>query len=93
MIHPNAVTVRRSTTWRRKDNDWHLIDAGRSVARIERDVNRWLCFAIDDGGGDWFLGPSDGLASSKAALVLRCARQPFPISDSSRSNHHEEAPL
>ena len=93
MTHLNAASITCSTTWRRKDANGVLFDAGRPVARIERDGNRWLCFAVDEGGDDWFLGQSDGLASGKAALVRRYVRQPLPISDSSRSNQHEEAPL
>ena len=91
MTHRNTSTP--STRWHRSNGTWCLTCAGRPVARIERDGQRGLCFAIDAAGDDWFLGQSDGLASGKAALVRRCARQPLPISDSSRSNHQEEAPL
>jgi hypothetical protein len=58
----------RPATWHHKGDDWHLISAGRTYARIDRDGRRWLCYALDEGGNDTFLGQSRSLASGKAHL-------------------------
>ena len=63
----------RPATWHRKGDDWHLISAGRTHARIERDGRRWLCYALDEGENDEFLGQSRSLASGKAHLSLHYA--------------------
>ncbi len=33
--------------WHSKGDAWHLIGAGRTYARIDRDGRRWLCYALD----------------------------------------------
>ena len=61
------------TKWHNKGDAWHLIGAGRSYARIDRDGRRWLCYALDEGENDHFLGQSRSLASGKAHLFLHYA--------------------
>ena len=57
--------------WHRNGDDWHLLGAGRTYARIDRDGRRWLCYALDEGENDHFLGQSRSLASGKAHLFLQ----------------------
>ncbi len=59
--------------WHRQGDDWHLSGAGRTYARIDRDGGRWLCYALDEGANDTFLGQSRSLASGKAHLFLHYA--------------------
>lgn len=59
--------------WQHKGGDWHLISAGRTYARIDRDDRRWLCYALDEGENDYFLGQSRSLASGKVHLFLHYA--------------------
>jgi hypothetical protein len=59
--------------WHNKGDDWNLIGAGRTFARIDRDGRRWLCYVVDDNGDDTFLGQARSLASGKAHLSLRFA--------------------
>ncbi len=59
--------------WRRNGEVWHLLGAGRTYARIDRDGRRWLCYALDEGENDHFLGQSRSLASGKAHLFLHYA--------------------
>lgn len=63
----------RRATWMHKGDDWHLIGAGRTYARIDRDGRRWLCYALDEGENDYFLGQSRSLASGKAHLFQHYA--------------------
>ena len=63
----------RPAQWQRNGDDWHLIDAGRTYARIDRDGRRWLCYALDEGENDHFLGQSRSLASGKAHLFQHYA--------------------
>ena len=59
--------------WHRQGDDWHLSGAGRTYARIDRDGGRWLCYALDEGENDTFLGQSRSLASGKAHLFQHYA--------------------
>ncbi len=59
--------------WHRKGDDWHLLGASRTYARIDRDGRRWLCYALDEGENDHFLGQSRSLASGKAHIFLHYA--------------------
>ena len=59
--------------WFRIGDAWHLLGAGRTFARIDRDGRRWLCYALDEGENDTFLGQSRSLASGKAHLSLHYA--------------------
>ena len=59
--------------WQHKGDNWLLIRAGRTYARIDRDGRRWLCYALDEGENDTFLGQSRSLASGKAHLSLHYA--------------------
>jgi hypothetical protein len=68
-----APAESRPATWQHMGNDWHLMGAGRTFARIDRDGRRWLCYALDEGGNDYFLGQSRSLASGKAHLFLNYA--------------------
>ncbi len=61
--------------WHSKGNAWHLIGADHTYARIDRDGRRWLCYALDEGENDTFLGQSRSLASGKAYLSLNYAPQ------------------
>jgi hypothetical protein len=63
-----ASAESRHATWQHIGEDWHLIGAGRTYARIDRDGRRWLCYALDEGENDYFLGQSRSLASGKAHL-------------------------
>jgi hypothetical protein len=68
-----ASAQSRPATWQHKGDDWHLIGAGRTYARIDRDGRRWLCYALDEGENVHFLGQSRSLASGKAHLSLHHA--------------------
>ena len=66
--------------WHRNGDDWHLIGASRTYARIDRDGRHWLCYALDEGENETFLGQSRSLASGKAHLSLHYApRSPTSV--------------
>lgn len=62
-----------SMVWRRNGTEWLLVVGTCTVARIERDGDRWLCSTDEDDGGDTFVGRARTLASAKAFLARRCA--------------------
>ena len=78
----------RPAKWQHKGNDWHLIRAGRTYARIDRDGRRWLCYALDEGENDHFLGQSRSLASGKAHLS-QCYAPRLPL----QASAEEAAPM
>ena len=84
----NATAELRPAKWHHKGDDWHLIGAGRTYARIDRDGRRWLCYALDEVENDYFLGQSRSLASGKAHLLLR-----HPLPSSVNRVAEEDAPL
>lgn len=67
----NVPATIRPATWHRKGDVWHLIAADKSYARIDRDGRRLLCYVLDDGENDHFIGQCRSLASGKAHLLLR----------------------
>ncbi len=71
MASCNAPATIRPAIWHRKGDAWHLIAADRSQARIDRDGRRWLCYGLDDGENEHFIGQCRSLASGKAHLLLR----------------------
>lgn len=73
MTTRSITATSQPATWQRKGIDWHLIAAGKTYARVDRDGRRWLCYAIDDGENEHFLGQSRSLASGKAHLSLHFA--------------------
>ena len=73
MTTRNASTEFNTAQWHRNGDEWHLIGASRTYARIDRDGRRWLCYALDEGENDHFLGQSRSLASGKAHLFLHYA--------------------
>lgn len=77
-------------TWRRKGDEWHLVGAGRTYATICRDYDHWVCFALDQGGNSYDVGPAMDLARAKTFLAERFAPLPAP-----RKPHFivKEAPL
>jgi hypothetical protein len=77
MASCNAQATISPATWHRKGDVWHLIAAEKSYARIDRDGRRLLCYVLDDGENDHFIGQCRSLASGKAHLVRRYA---FPSS-------------
>ena len=71
MTSRNAPATLRPATWHRKGDCWHLYAADKSYARIDRDGRRLLCYVLDDGENDHFIGQCRSLASGKAHLLLR----------------------
>lgn len=73
MTTRTAGTEFHTAQWHRNGDEWHLIGASRTYARIDRDGRRWLCYALDEGENDTFLGQSRSLASGKAHLFQNYA--------------------
>ena len=104
MTHRNVSPP--SAGWHLSNGTWYLTRAGRRIAVIEPtwDDRSWFLFGIDHCGEPVFASTWRRIATLKASLLIwarrntgclvqLCTKQPLPISDSSRSNHHEEAPL
>lgn len=72
------ASSRPLATWRRKDDEWHLIGAGRIYATICRDYDHWVCFALDQGGNHYDVGPAIDLAHAKKCLSERFAPLSVP---------------
>ena len=81
--------IRTSATWRRNDDEWFLKAAGRTYASIFWDYDHWICFAVDNWGNSYDIGPSLELARAKNFLAERFA----PVAPATRRSIHEEAPL
>lgn len=73
MTTRSTSTESQPATWQRKGIDWHLVAAGQTYARVDRDGRRWLCYVVDDGENEHFLGQARSLASGKAHLSLHYA--------------------
>ena len=82
--------IRTSATWRRKDDEWFLKAGRRTYASIFWDYDHWICFAVDQWGNSYDIGPSLDLARAKKFLTERFAPVVAPIS---RRSIDEEAPL
>ena len=82
--------IRTSATWRRKDDEWFLKAAGRTYASIFWDYDHWSCFAVDNWGNSYDVGPAVDLARAKRFLTERFAPVDAPFT---RRFTQEEAPL
>ena len=81
--------IRTLATWRFKDDEWFLKAGRRTYASIFWDYDHWICFAVDQFGNSYNIGPALDLASAKTFLAARFA----PVAATTHRFEHEEAPL